>query len=88
MNMNHLILLAESGSDITPELAEENGIIIVPMHVSFGGETHDDRSFPVTEMFEYYKKHRELPRTSACTPHDYQVEIERQDREYPRHPIL
>ena len=45
MNMNHLILLAESGSDITPELAEANGIVIVPMHVSFGGETRDDGSF-------------------------------------------
>ena len=88
VNMNHLILLAESGSDITPELAEENGIIIVPMHVSFGGETHDDRSFPVTEMFEYYKKHRELPRTSGCTPHDFEVVFERLDREYPGVPIL
>ena len=37
--MNHLILLAEiAGGDITPELAEENGIIIVPMRVSFLAE--------------------------------------------------
>ena len=88
VKMNHLILLAESGSDITPELAEANGIIIVPMHVSFGGETRDDRSFPVTEMFEYYKKHRELPRTSGCTPHDFETVFARLDREYPNVPIL
>ena len=88
MNMNHLILLAESGSDITPELAEANGIVIVPMHVSFGGETRDDGSFPVPEMFEFYKKHRELPRTSGCTPHDFEVVFERLDREYPGVPIL
>lgn len=88
MNMNHLILLAESGSDITPELAEANGIVIVPMHVSFGGETRDDGSFPVPEMFEFYKKHRELPRTSGCTPHDFEVVFERLDREYPEVPIL
>ena len=86
--MNHLILLAESGSDITPELAEANGIVIVPMHVSFGGETRDDGSFPVPEMFEFYKKHRELPRTSGCTPHDFEVVFERLDREYPGVPIL
>ena len=88
VNMNHLILLAESGSDITPELAEANGIVIVPMHVSFGGETRDDGSFPVPEMFEFYKKHRELPRTSGCTPHDFEVVFERLDREYPGVPIL
>lgn len=88
MNMNHLILLAESGSDITPEQAEASGIVIVPMHVSFGGETRDDGSFPVPEMFEFYKKHRELPRTSGCTPHDFEVVFERLDREYPGVPIL
>ncbi len=86
--MNHLILLAESGSDITPELAEANGIVIVPMHVSFGGETRDDVSFPEPEMIEFYKKHRELPRTSGCTPHDFEVVFERLDREYPGVPIL
>ncbi len=53
-----MILVAESGSDITPEMAQENGIVIVPMHVSFGGETRDDGAFPTTEMFDFYKKHR------------------------------
>lgn len=88
VKMNHLILLAESGSDITPELAEANGIIIVPMHVSFGGETRDDGAFPATEMFDFYKKHRELPRTSGCTPHDFETVFVRLDREYPNVPIL
>ena len=71
--MSKMILVAESGSDITPEMAQENGIVIVPMHVSFGGKTYDDGAFPTTEMFDYYKKHRELPRTSGCTPHDFEV---------------
>ena len=39
--MSKMILVAESGSDITPEMAQENGIVIVPMHVSFGGKTYD-----------------------------------------------
>ena len=80
--------MAESGSDITPELAKENGIVIVPMHVSFGGETRDDGAFPTTEMFDFYKKHHELPRTSGCTPHDFEATFERLDREYPGAPIL
>ena len=70
--MSKIILVAESGSDITPEMAQENGIVIVPMHVSFGGKTYDDGAFPTTEMFDYYKKHRELPRTSGCTPRGVQ----------------
>ena len=86
--VSKIILMAESGSDITPELAKENGIVIVPMHVSFGGETRDDGAFPTTEMFDFYKKHRELPRTSGCTPHDFEATFERLDREYPGAPIL
>lgn len=86
--MNPIVLVAESGSDITPELAKEYGIEIVPMHVSFAGETRDDGAFPVTEMFDYYKKHRELPRTSGCTPHDFEEAFARIEREHPGCPIL
>ncbi|MFR8976972.1 MAG: DegV family protein [Christensenellales bacterium] len=86
--MSRIILMAESGSDITPEQAKQNGIVIVPMHVSFGGETRDDGAFPTTEMFDFYKKHRELPRTSGCTPHDFEAVFERLDREYPDASIL
>ena len=86
--MSKIILVAESGSDITPEMAQENGIVIVPMHVSFGGKTYDDGAFPTTEMFDYYKKHRELPRTSGCTPHDFEATFERLDRDFPGMPIL
>ena len=53
--MSIILLMAESGSDITPELAGQLGVFIVPMHVTFGGETRDDGAFPVTQMFEHYK---------------------------------
>jgi len=86
--MNPILLVAESGSDITPEIAEKYGVTIVPMHVAFGGETRDDGSFPVTEMFAHYAKTRDLPRTSGCTPHDFEVVFERLQREHPGQPIL
>lgn len=86
--MNPILLMAESGSDITPQIAEKYGVTIVPMHVAFGGETRDDGSFPTTEMFEHYAKTRDLPRTSGCTPHDFEVIFERLDQEYPDRPIL
>ena len=40
--MKKIVLMAETGSDITPELAKEYEIYIVPMHVNFGDETLDD----------------------------------------------
>lgn len=86
--MNPIVLVAETGSDLTPEKAKEYGVELVPMHVAFGGETYDDGSFPVTDMFDYYKKHRELPRTSGCTPADFEKVFDRIEREHPGAPIL
>ncbi|MBQ7887455.1 MAG: DegV family EDD domain-containing protein [Clostridia bacterium] len=86
--MNPILLMAESGSDITPEIAAKYGVTIVPMHVAFGGETRDDGSFPVTEMFAHYAKTRDLPRTSGCTPHDFEVIYDRLEKEQPDRPIL
>ena len=86
--MNPILLMAESGSDLTPEVAAEYGVTIVPMHVAFGGETRDDGSFPVTEMFAHYANTRDLPRTSGCTPHDFEVAFERLQNEHPGQPIL
>ena len=86
--MKPILLTAESGSDITPEIAQKYGVTIVPMHVSFGGETRDDGSFPTTEMFAHYAKTRELPRTSGCTPHDFEVTFDRLQAEHPGQGIL
>lgn len=86
--MNPIILVAESGSDIKPDMAAQYGITIVPMHVSYGGQTRDDGSFPVSEMFDHYASTRDLPRTSGCTPHDFEVVFDRLQQEYPGTPIL
>lgn len=86
--MSRILLVAETGSDLTPALAAQNGVTLVPMHVSFGGKTLDDGAFPVTEMFDHYKTKRELPRTSGCTPHDFEVVFERLLRENPDAQIL
>ena len=86
--MSRILLVAESGCDLTPELAKENGVTIVPMHVTFGGETLDDGAFPVSRMFEHYQTTRDLPRTSGCTPHDFEVAFERMLGENPGAEIL
>ena len=81
--MSRILLVAESGCGLTPELAKENGVTIVPMHVTFGGETLDDGAFPVSRMFEHYQTTSDLPRTSGCTPHDFEVVFERLLAEHP-----
>ena len=40
--MGKIILVAESGSDVTADLRERYGIKIVPMHVIFGDVTRDE----------------------------------------------
>lgn len=86
--MSKIILMAESGSDIPPEMAAQYGIEIVPMHVFFGGETRDDGSFPVEQMFAHYKATREPPHTSGCTPHDVEAAYDRVRGAHPDGQIL
>ena len=38
--MKKIVIIAESGSDITVELAKKYDITVVPMHVQFDEETH------------------------------------------------
>ena len=45
-----IIIFAETGSDVTPELAQQLGVTLIPMHVSMGGESRDDGAFPPEEV--------------------------------------
>ena len=69
--MGKIILVAETGSDISKELAAEYGIYMVPMHVNFDDETFDDGSFPVERIPEFYRQTGRLPKTSGSTPGDF-----------------
>lgn len=71
--MSKIILVAETGSDITKELANEYGIVLVPMHVSFNDKTLDDGTFDVEEIVKYYKETSKTPKTSGCNPGDFEV---------------
>lgn len=69
--MRRVVLMAESGSDITPALAAAYGIQVVPMHVSFGTENREDGTFPAEEVCAFYDRTGILPKTSGCTPEDF-----------------
>ena len=86
--MKKIILMAESGSDITTELAKEYDIEIVPMHVTFENESLDDGSFPVEKIVNYYKEKGKLPKTSGSTPEDFEKAFDRIHQEHPDASIL
>ncbi len=68
-----ILLLAETGSDITKDLARELGVVLVPMHVTLGDETLDDGTFPAEEVCAYYDRTGKLPTTSGSTPFDFET---------------
>ncbi|MBQ7895014.1 MAG: DegV family EDD domain-containing protein [Oscillospiraceae bacterium] len=86
--MMSIILMAETGSDITTQLAAQYGIKIVPMHVSFDSETLDDGAFPVQKIVDYYKLTGRLPKTSGSTPQDFEKAFDEVHKEHPEAHIL
>ena len=69
---NHIILVAETGSDITKELAQELGVILIPMHVAMGERTLDDGTFPPEDVCAYYERTGKIPTTSGSTVYDFE----------------
>ena len=67
-----ILITAETGSDITTELAAELGVILIPMHVSLGKKTLDDGAFPPEDVCAYYNETGRVPTTSGSTPYDFE----------------
>ena len=67
-----ILITAETGSDITKEMAMELGVTLIPMHVSLGSETLDDGTFPAEEVCAYYDRTGKCPTTSGSTPYDFE----------------
>lgn len=83
-----LILTAETGSDLTPELAREYGIYLVPMHVTMGEDCREDGAFPAQEVCAYYDRTGKVPKTSACNPEDFVKTFDEIHAAYPDAHIL
>lgn len=86
--MKQIILVAETGSDITPEFATRYGIEMVPMHVNFAEETLDDGSFPAERIRTYYQETGKLPKTSGSTPEDFEKKFDEIHAKWPEAQIL
>lgn len=86
--MQKIILVAETGSDIPKDLAQRQGIYLVPMHVTMGEKTLDDGAFPSEEICAHYDRTGELPKTSGSTPEDFAKIFAEIRAEHPQAEIL
>ena len=86
--MAKIVITAETGCDIPAAEAAERGIELVPMHVSLGEKTIDDGAISPAEMLEQCRQLGVLPKTSGCTPHDFQVVFDRIHEQDPDAQIL
>lgn len=75
--MKKYYIVTETGGDLMPADVEKYGIEVVPMHVQMEGESRDDGAFPVTDIFESYRRTKVLPKTSATNPHEYKEAFDR-----------
>ena len=83
-----IIITAETGSDLTEEMAKALGVYLVPMHVSMGNVTKDDGSFPAEEVCDYYNRTKKVPKTSGSTPADFELVFAKIRRDHPGKQIL
>ena len=86
--MRNLVITVESGSDMPADLARRYGIHVVPMHITFGAVTRDDGTFPVSDICAYYAQTGAIPKTSGCTPGDFDAVFGQIRRSCPGVPIL
>lgn len=71
VSMSRIILSTESGADLPYKITIPNLIEIVPMHITFGKKTLNDGCFDISEIDNYFKENKKLPKTSAVNPKEY-----------------
>ena len=81
--MKRIIILTESGTDLPAELAKLHQIEVIPMHVIMDDAHYQDGTFPVTRVYDYYKRTRKIPSTAATNPDEFEQLYHRLTAENP-----
>jgi DegV family protein with EDD domain len=81
--MKKIIILTESGADLPLDLVKLHNIEVVPMHILMEDKSYEDGSISVTEVYDYYKRTKKVPSTSATNPDEYERAFKRITEENP-----
>jgi DegV family protein with EDD domain len=65
--MKEVMVITDTLSSITPELAEEYDVIVLPYHLIFDGKDYPDNTLDRGELFARLESYQNLPTHSACT---------------------
>ena len=69
--MNNVIITTESCSDLPKELLDQHHIPIVAFGVNFPDHSVLDGEIPVSDIYDFYKKTRSIPKSNAVSPYQY-----------------
>lgn len=76
--MSKIAVLTDSTADMSPEVAKELGVEIIPLNVTFGEETFFDTDFKDNEFYDRLMKcGKQLPKTSQPSPEAFRKTYER-----------
>lgn len=67
---NKVMLFADSTIDLTQELRERYSINTVPIHIILNDKTYKDGEITSEEIFDNYRKTKQLPKTAAININD------------------
>lgn len=81
--MREILFTTESGSDVPKELQEKLEVTVLPMHVTMGEKTFDDGSVPISELYDYFDRTGDTPKSSADNVQDYIDFFTRLKEEHP-----
>ena len=65
--MKEVIVITDTLSAISPELAEEYDVIVVPYHLILDGKDYLDNTFDREQLFTRLESYQNLPTHSACS---------------------
>lgn len=81
--MKKFIIVTESGADIPEDLAKLHNIHVIPMQVIMNDVAYKDGTISVTNIYDYYKKTKKIPTTSAVNPDEYEQVFNKLKEENP-----
>jgi len=65
--MKEVMVITDTLSSISPELAKEYDVIVVPYHLIFDGKDYMDDTFNREQLFARLESYQNLPTHSACS---------------------